>query len=99
MRGFSRNESGVSAIEFSLILPMLTMILLGIMSSWSYFQQNSNMRDGVEAVAKYYIQGGATDTTAQAIANANWINKPASGVISVTRSCVCLGVAVSCTGN
>jgi Flp pilus assembly protein TadG len=99
MRGFIKNQSGVSAIEFALIAPLLTLMLLGIMSSWSYFRQNSNMRDSVEAVGKYYIQGGATDTTAQAIANATWINKPASGVITVSRACVCVGVSGACTAG
>jgi Flp pilus assembly protein TadG len=97
MRSFIKNESGLGAIEFALIVPLLSIMLLGIMSSWSYFQQNSNMRDSVEATAKYYIQGGTTDATARTIAASTWLNKPSGGVVTVTRSCVCASVAGTCT--
>ena len=96
MRKLFQNESGTGGIEFALIAPMLSVVLLGITSGWSYFQQDSGMRDTVEVAAKYYILGGTSDTTALSIANAAWVNKPDSGAVSVNRSCICAGAAVSC---
>ena len=89
MRTFFRNEDGVGAIEFALLASMLSMILLGICSGWSYTQQDSHMRDSIEAAAKYYIQGGTNDSTALAIAEAAWSNKPANGNVNIDRCQIC----------
>ena len=96
MRKFFQDEDGVGAIEFALIAPMLALFTLGIMSGWSYFDQKREMRDSVEAAAKYYIQGGTTDATARTIANSAWTDKPTGGTVAVTQSCVCASVSVSC---
>ena len=99
MRSFFRDESGLSAIEFAMVTPMLSAVLLGIFTGWSFFRQNSDMHDSIEAAAKYYIQGGTNDTTAQTIAASAWNNKPSDGTVSVTRMCICTNVSVSCSGG
>ena len=98
MRAFFRNDRGMGAIEFALVAPMVILVLAGIFSGSSYIQQDSSMRDSVEAAAKYYIQGGTTDDKALAIAQAAWTNKPSDGTVSVTRTCICAGAAASCSG-
>lgn len=99
MRTLFKNESGVGAIEFALTAPFLALVLLGIMSGWSYFQQDGNMRDSVEAATKYYIQGGTSDDTAQSIADAAWRLRPSGGQVSISRSCICATAVVSCIGG
>lgn len=99
MRKFFQDEDGVGAIEFALIAPMLALFTLGIMSGWSYFDQKREMRDSVEAAAKYYIQGGTVADTALSIANTAWTNKPGGGTVAVTQSCVCASTDVSCSGG
>lgn len=96
MRRFYKNDSGVSAIEFALIVPLLSVVFLGIISTWSYMRQDSNMRDAVEATAKYYIMGGTSDTQATTIAQSAWVSKPDGGTITVSRVCSCLGAVQSC---
>lgn len=96
MRKIFQNDSGAAGVEFALIAPMISVVLLGIASGWSFFLQDSNMRDAVEVAAKYYIQGGTSDTTSLSFANASWVNKPADGSISVNRSCICVSTTVSC---
>ena len=98
MRKFFRDEGGVGAIEFALIAPMLAVVLLGIMSGWAYYQQNGYMRDGLEVAGKYFIQGGTSQDTAASIATAAWSGKPADGTVAVTKTCICAGVAASCSG-
>ena len=89
MRRFFQNDRGTGAIEFGLIGSALSLVALGIGSGWSYMQQENNMRDGVEAAAKYYIMGGSSDTTAQNIANAAWSSKPSGGNVTVVRCQIC----------
>lgn len=99
MRKFFRNETGVAGIEFSIIAPMLAVVLLGITSGWSFYQDLNHMRDGVEAAAKYYIQGGSSDTMAKTVATSAWKNKPEKGTVTVTRSCICGDASVDCNAG
>jgi Flp pilus assembly protein TadG len=97
MRTFFRNEHGVGAIEFALIAPMLAIVLMGIMSGWAYYQQNNYMRDSVEVAGKYFLQGGTSEATGIAIAEAAWNQKPDDGNVEVSKTCACAGAAASCT--
>ena len=95
MHRFFNDESGMSAIEFAIIAPLLCLMFLGIGSSWSYMQQVSVMRDSVEAIAKYYIQGGTSETQATSIGNTTWTNKPTGGTLTITRSKSCGSTTVT----
>ena len=96
MRRFFRDESGVGAIEFALVSPLLAIVLLGTMSGWAYYQQNDLMRDAVEVAGKYFLQGGTSQTTGLAIANAAWTDKPADGQVALNETCTCAGAASGC---
>ena len=83
------NERGASGLEFALVVPLLAALFLGIYSGWSYYSHLGNMRDSVEAGAKYYLQGGRDDEIAEVIAEDAWTDKPEIGAVSVERK-VCL---------
>lgn len=93
---FYKNASGVGAVEFALIAPLLSIVFLGLISTWSYMSQNNDMRDAVEASAKYYIMGGSSDAKALEIGQSTWSKKPTGGTLTVSRVCSCLGVSQSC---
>ena len=96
MRRFLRNENGAGAIEFALLAPMLAVVLLGIMSGWAYYTQNNFMRDAVEVAGKYFLQGGTSQATGLAIAEAAWTDKPEDGTVALNQTCVCAGAAAAC---
>ena len=96
MLRFVKDQSGVGAIEFALIAPLLALVFLGLASTWSYMKQSSDMRDAVEAASKYYVMGGTNDTKATSIAQTAWATPPAGGQLTVNRVCSCLGVTLSC---
>ena len=98
MRKFFRDDTGVGAIEFALIAPMLALVLLGTISGWAYYQQNNYMRDSVEVAGKYFLQGGTSEEVALEIADAAWSYKPDDGSIVLNKTCLCGSVAASCGG-
>ena len=98
MRKFFRDDTGVGAIEFALIAPLLALVLLGTISGWAYYQQNNYMRDSVEVAGKYFLQGGTSEDVAMDIAEAAWTEKPDDGNIELNKTCICAGVAASCGG-
>lgn len=98
MRKFFRNDTGVGAIEFALIAPLLALVLLGVISGWAYYTQNNYMRDSVEVAGKYFLQGGTSEEVAVDIAEAAWTDKPDDGEIVLNKTCICAGAAASCSG-
>ncbi|MER8409697.1 pilus assembly protein, partial [Mesorhizobium sp. M1307] len=43
-----RSDSGVAAVEFALVLPILCLVLLGIIDGWSFVSSALSMRAGVK---------------------------------------------------
>jgi Flp pilus assembly protein TadG len=96
MKKFLRNDEGMSAVEFALIAPMLAAVLVGIVAGWDYMKQHQEMRDSVEAGAKYVVQGGRDTTKARTVAMSAWVDKPGDANINVAQQCTCNGAAASC---
>jgi Flp pilus assembly protein TadG len=96
MRRYFQDESGVGAIEFAVIAPFMAIVLLGTISGWAYYSQNNYMRDGVEVAGKYFLQGGTSQETGLAIAEAAWTDKPDDGTVALNQTCICVGAAAAC---
>ncbi|TIN89352.1 MAG: pilus assembly protein, partial [Mesorhizobium sp.] len=45
------DDTGVAAVEFALVLPLLCVVLLGILDGWSYMTSSLSMRAGVKTAA------------------------------------------------
>jgi Flp pilus assembly protein TadG len=95
--GWFSDQSGVAAIEFAIIAPLLGLMLLAIVDSWSLASSALAMRAGISAAANYIIQGGRTDATAQALALSAWQDAPADAAVTVSRVCSCSGTVVGCS--
>lgn len=96
---FWRDRRGISAIEFSLILPVLTTVLVLGFDGWMMINQSQDMRTSVQTGARYYQIGGSVDTDARTAALAAWVNKPAAGDVQVTRACFCGTTANNCASS
>jgi Flp pilus assembly protein TadG len=93
-----RDQRGVAAIEFALIIPILAGLVLFGLDGWLRINQASQMHSAVAAGTRYYESGGSDDTAAAQLALQSWAHVPADGVISATRSCTCGGAGASCSG-
>ena len=94
---FARESSGVSAVEFALVSPVLVFLTLGLMDVASLASSAISMRGGLQAAAGYVMQGGTEDAKITEIAKSTWSSAPEDAEISVARSCACGDAAVSCT--
>jgi Flp pilus assembly protein TadG len=95
---FLRNQDGVAAVEFALVAPVLTILLVGVGTYGLEIIAYSKMRQAVSSGAEYALTTSEDTTTIQAVVNAAWDDKPSSGAtVSVTQQCVCGGVTNDCS--
>lgn len=92
-----RGATGNAAIEFGLILPILSTIVITIADVSSIAVGTGQMQTAVRASVQYLMNGGTSITTAETMANDAWNNKPSGGTANVTEACFCSGASHSCT--
>jgi len=99
MRGLKilKDERGIAAIEFALIVPVLVGMLLFGADGWLQFDQTSKMRSALQAGARYYQGGGSDDAAAANLAMQAWAPHPDDGQVSVVRSCLCGNLPAACS--
>ncbi|WP_192181057.1 TadE/TadG family type IV pilus assembly protein [Mesorhizobium amorphae] len=92
-----RNQSGVAAVEFALVLPILCFVLLGIIDGWSFVSHSLSMRAGVKTAANLLMAGAANDTATQAIALSSWDRHPEDAQVTMVREYMCGSTLVDST--
>jgi Flp pilus assembly protein TadG len=93
-----RDRRGASATEFAVIAPVLGLMALGMIDGWSLATSALNMHTGVQAGAKFLLQGGGAESDVEAVTLAGWAYKPGDADVNVTKACTCAGAAALCTG-
>jgi Flp pilus assembly protein TadG len=96
-RDFARHESGASAIELALVLPIVVALLLLGANEWLQLRQTQDMSSALHTGARYYQEGGADDNAARTLALSAWPNAPQDASLAVTRTCKCGATVVACS--
>jgi Flp pilus assembly protein TadG len=91
-----RDDRGIAAIEFALIVPVLIGLLLFGVDGWMRIDAASKMRSGLQAGARYYQSGGSDDVAAANLAMQAWAAAPGDAQVNAVRSCECGGTSASC---
>lgn len=102
-----RDKSGIAAVEFAMVLPVLLLVCFGIADGWSYVTTYLQMRAGVKTAANLVMAGAgsdaAKDTGTQAVALSSWNNKPDDAAVVLVRSYMCgttvVGKTTVCGGK
>ena len=84
-----RDDAGVAAVEFAMVLPFLCVALLGIADGWSYMTNSMSMRAGVKTAANLIMAGSTNDTATQAVAISSWEKRPTDGQVTLSRIYMC----------
>jgi len=97
LRLLASDRSGVAALEFALIAPLLATLLVVGADTWLSISQKNDMMTALQSGARYYQLGGSDDPTAQLVAQKAWPSKPASASVAVARSCTCGTTPADCS--
>ena len=96
-----RDRSGIAAVEFAMVLPVLLLVCFGIADGWSYVTSYLQMRASVKTAANLVMAGAgsdaAKDTGTQAVALSSWNNKPEDAAVVLVRSYLCGTTVVTST--
>ncbi len=92
-----RGTRGNAAMEFGLILPILTTIVITIADISNIAVGTGEMQTAVRASVQYLMNGGTDTTVAKTMATNAWNNEPNGGTVNVTEACFCSGTSHSCT--
>lgn len=96
---FLRNASGAAAVEFSLIAPILAMVLIGLGAGGGTILAYNKARQAVSSGAQYAMTGGTDIAAVQAIVLEAWPTKPADAEVQVDQQCFCGAASNACTTN
>ncbi|RWN01216.1 MAG: pilus assembly protein [Mesorhizobium sp.] len=84
-----RSDSGVAAVEFALVVPILCLVLLGVINGWSFVSSSLSMRAGIKTAANLVMQGAVNDAATQAVALSSWENHPEGAQVTLGRKYMC----------
>jgi Flp pilus assembly protein TadG len=89
------SESGVAAIEFALVAPVLCLVALAIIDGWSLASSALTMRATVKTAANLLMQGVADDAAVEAVALSSWNGRPDDAQVILNRIYKCGNTTVS----
>ena len=94
---FAQDRSGVAAVEFAMVAPVLAAILVGIAGVAPFVQTNNTIHDALTAGSRYVMAGGTDPTAIQSVTYSAWPNHGNSDSVSVSQYCTCATLQGSCT--
>lgn len=95
-RSFAKSRKGAAAVEFSLLLPVLAIMLVGVIDVGIIAYERTDMSQAIRAGAQYFMAGGTDfDRAAQVVRN-SWTEAPKDAVVAVDRFCLCGEIVSAC---
>ncbi|HEX5380528.1 MAG TPA: TadE/TadG family type IV pilus assembly protein [Phenylobacterium sp.] len=97
LSAFARDRRGNAAVEFALVAPIILAMFLSSYGLWEAANRGQDMRAALDAGAQYYMNGGASDPTAQQTVESAWKNRPQDSSVNISHNCKCQSVAMTCS--
>ena len=95
-RRFAGDQRGAALMEFGILLPIFSIIVLCVAQYGSMIIAYQQMHNAIASSAVYVMRGGTTTATAQTMGLDAWVNKPSDGALTVVASCTCSGSSANC---
>lgn len=93
---FRASRAGTAAVEFSLIVPVLAALLLGVFDLGRMTYDRTDLHSAVRGGAQYFMAGGEDIDEAISIVNRSWTNRPENAQVTVVKCCKCAEVDAPC---
>lgn len=90
------DRSGIAAIEFALVAPMMAAALVLTLDVSLYVVNRTRMHSGIRAGIQYLMDNGRDLQQLETIVAQSWSEKPANANIETERYCLCSDVAHAC---
>lgn len=97
IRNFFADRRGVSAVEFSIVAPVLMAMTLACIEGGLLTLRTYDMRAAVNSGAQYIMQGGTDTAAAKAVVMTAWTRKSQDANATVVQSCKCGTVVAVCS--
>ena len=97
LKSFWRDESGVSAVEFALVAPVLLICFVGIYDVGGMIYKRTDMHSALRSGTQYFMNGGDDLAKAEQIVAQAWTTKPSEVTIVGERFCQCGEEIHACT--
>lgn len=95
LKAFS-SSSGVAAVEFALVLPILAAIVITLPDISQAAMGVMQMEGAARASIQYAMGGGTDMSVAQTIGLQAWSDKPSNASLTASQYCQCAGAAGTC---
>lgn len=89
-----KDRSGLSAVEFGLISPMIGFVFLALADVGNAVVQIDNMQRALDAGSQYFMNGGTNATVGKSVVTGAWTNEPTGGAVNIVPTCT-----TSCTSS
>ncbi|MBI1212238.1 MAG: hypothetical protein GC190_12300 [Alphaproteobacteria bacterium] len=93
------DESGVAAVEFALVAPILAMSLVFLVDLSNYAIQRTDMESALRSGVQYFMNGGSDLDKAKEVVLASWTSKPENATVVVERFCMCANIEHACNAT
>ena len=91
-----RNRSGVSAVEFALIAPLLGFLVLATVDAVNFAGSYTAMQRGERAGIQYFMNGGTNLDAVKGIVGVAWKNPPSNYTVTAQKVCKCGNAQAMC---
>ncbi|WP_203291494.1 TadE family protein [Maricaulis parjimensis] len=96
LSAFRASKAGTAAVEFSLIVPVLAALLLGVFDLGRMTYDRTDLHAAVRGGAQYFMAGGEDIDEAISIVNRSWTNRPENAAVTVVKCCLCAEADAPC---
>lgn len=96
---FRASASGVAAVEFALVLPILAAIVITLPDISTAATGVVEMESAARASMQYAMGGGSDMSVAQTVGLNSWSAKPSNAALTASESCQCNGGSATCGQN
>ena len=94
-----RDKTGVSAVEFALIAPVLGFLVVAGYDAVNFAGAFTSMQRAERSGIQYFMNGGTSMDVVKSIITTSWRNPPSNSTVNASEVCKCGATVTTCGSN